>query len=86
MGYQVVLADDAIAVPDEINQKIEDLRFDRNQIGAAPQFAPVDVKVMLTKENFHDGTLPPVGSGRFPTNYQAFPKDKPSSRQSLGWK
>src|SRR5215469_12103812 len=59
---EVVLADDPVAVPHQINQKIEDLRLDRDQIGAVSELAPVDVKAVFAKANFHDGsplTRPP---------------------------
>ena len=41
---QIVLADDVIAVLDQINQQVEHLRLDGNEIGAAAQFAPPDIK------------------------------------------
>src|SRR5262249_24790865 len=62
---EVVLADDPVTVPHEINQQIEDLRLDLDQIGAASELAPVDVKAMFPKAKFHDRSPPTRPSGPF---------------------
>jgi len=46
---QIVLADDAPAIVDEENQEVEDLRFDRDDIGSAPQFTQVGIERILVK-------------------------------------
>ena len=56
---QIVLADDAVAVLHQVNQQIEHLRLDRNGLGAAAQFAPIDVKRMIGKEKLHVGAPEP---------------------------
>jgi len=33
----------------QIGQQIEDLRLHRDQFGAAPEFAPLDIKCMIFK-------------------------------------
>src|SRR5262249_35019444 len=52
-GDQIVLADDAVAVLHQINQQVEHLRLDGDGIGAAAQFAAVDVKHMISKVKLH---------------------------------
>ena len=47
---QVVLADHALPVADQIFQQVEHLRLDRNQIGAAAQLAPVGIEGTIRKE------------------------------------
>jgi|SRR6516225_10976212 len=46
---QVVLADHAIAVLHQIDQQVEDLRLERDQCAAAPQFATVAIEAMIPK-------------------------------------
>ncbi len=41
MRDHVILADHALAIADEVLQKIEDLRLDGDKIGSVPQFLPV---------------------------------------------
>src|SRR5262249_57588569 len=52
-GDQIVLADDAVAVLHQINQQVEHLRLDGDGIGAAAQFAAVDVKHMISQVKLH---------------------------------
>ena len=40
---QIVLADDTLAILEEILKKIENLRFDGDQIVAVPQLPPIDI-------------------------------------------
>src|SRR6266478_3300205 len=47
---QVVPADDAVAVLHQVNEKVEDLRFERDQLAAPPEFAPIYVKYMIAKD------------------------------------
>ena len=47
MRDQVVLADHALAIADEILQKIENLRLDGDKIGSPPQFLPVKIKRII---------------------------------------
>jgi hypothetical protein len=41
------------AVPDQEGQQVEYLRLDRNELGAAPQLAPIDIKRMTGKGKQH---------------------------------
>src|SRR6266446_8015495 len=47
---QVVPADDAVAVLHQVNEKVEDLRFERDQLAAPPEFAPIYVKYMIATD------------------------------------
>ena len=47
-----------MAVPHQINEQIEDLRLDRDQFGATPEFAPVDVEQMIAEDEFQNPLLP----------------------------
>ena len=49
MRDQVILADHAVAVANEVVQKVEYLRFYGKAVGSAPQFLPVDVKRVIFK-------------------------------------
>jgi hypothetical protein len=50
-GDQVILADDPIAVADQKQEEIEDLRLDRNERALATQLAPVGIEhVIVEKE------------------------------------
>ena len=44
---QIILGDDVIAIFDQVDQKIEHLRLDRDALAAAGQFAKVDIKHMV---------------------------------------
>jgi hypothetical protein len=46
---QIILAGDAIPVRDEIRQEIEYLWFDLDQVGAAPQLAPLQIKSVVAE-------------------------------------
>ena len=52
-GHQVILADDALAVLNEIEQEIEGLRLGGNQRSRAPQFPPVGIEQILFKSVDH---------------------------------
>src|SRR5262249_45666013 len=44
LGHQLVLADHPVAVPDQVNDQIEDLRLERQRLRPAPQFAALGVE------------------------------------------
>src|SRR5262245_11183941 len=46
-GDQIVLADHAVAVADQKNDEVEDLRFDRDESALATQFAPVRIEHLI---------------------------------------
>ena len=46
---EVVLADHAVAVLDEKGQQVEDLGFQVDKLGAATQFAALDVEPVVAK-------------------------------------
>ena len=52
-GDEIVLADDAVAALQQVQQQVEDLRLDRDGLGAATQLAPVGIKHMIGKEKLH---------------------------------
>jgi len=48
----------------EINQEVEDLRFEGDRLAAPPQLAAVDVKYVFGKDELHVPASPaPSGSG-----------------------
>src|SRR3974390_3502748 len=77
---QLILADDAIAILDEIQHQVEDLRLERNAFAGAAKLSPSDIKHMIFKEKSHLSNLTQLpASGE----NQACPKAKSSSPQSL---
>jgi hypothetical protein len=49
---EFILADDSIAVPDQVDEQIKDLWFDWNGLPCSPQFIPGDVNFEVRKKNF----------------------------------
>ena len=47
---EVILADHAITVPDQVNEKIEDLRLDRHKVGSPPELAAIRVERTLLEQ------------------------------------
>ena len=55
---QIVLADDAAAVADEVDEDVEDLRFDGDGAGSVAQFAAIDIEEVVTEcEGHHGGSV-----------------------------
>src|SRR6516164_7590971 len=54
---QLILADDAIAILDEIQQQVENLRLERNAFAGAAKLSPSDIKHMIFKEKSHLSNL-----------------------------
>src|SRR5229473_6472602 len=52
-GQQIVLGNDAIAVPHQIKQHVEHLWFERDPRAALSQLAPVCIEAVFTKDEFH---------------------------------
>ena len=50
---QVVLADDMAAVAHEVDEKVEHLRFERDQLSPAAQLASLDVEYEIAKLEDH---------------------------------
>jgi hypothetical protein len=48
-GEQVVVADDAMAIANEMKQDVEDLRFDADRVGASPKLPSVFVEDILVE-------------------------------------
>ena len=48
-GDEIVFADNALTILDEVDQHIEDLRLDIDRLAAAAQLAPVGIKCMIGK-------------------------------------
>src|SRR6266550_1113835 len=59
-GDKIVLADDAIAILHQVDQKVEDLRFDMDRAPCVPQFASfkIDLAVAIPGQ-LGDGPCPP---------------------------
>jgi hypothetical protein len=51
--YQLVLADDPVAVAHQKDEKIEYLRFERDQPAPAAEFAAVRIEYMIAKPEDH---------------------------------
>ena len=47
---EVVLADDAVAVPDQVDQNIEDLRFHSHQLASAAQLSAIRIERTVLKQ------------------------------------
>src|SRR3954454_8929399 len=60
-GHQVILADDALAIMNEIEQEIEGLRLRGDQRSTTPQFPAVCIKQILFERVYHSN---PPGLGR----------------------
>src|SRR5262249_5723865 len=56
---QIILARDAIPVLDEIHQEVEYLWFDLDQLGPAPQLAPLQVERVVAEQKAHPGGSQP---------------------------
>src|SRR3954453_19776671 len=77
---QLIPTDDAIAILDEIQQQVEDLRLECNAFAGAAKLPPSDIKHMIFKEKSHLSNLACLAaSGK----NQACPKAKSSWPQSL---
>jgi hypothetical protein len=48
-GKQIVLADDALTIADEVLEEVEDLRLEGDQRAAAPQLAPCRIQREIFK-------------------------------------
>src|SRR5262249_29789098 len=57
---QIILACDAIPVLDEIRQEVEYLWFDLDQLGAAPQLAPLEIERVVAEQKAHPGAPNPT--------------------------
>jgi hypothetical protein len=68
-----VLADHPIIVPDEEDQQVERLGFEVNQLGAAVQFATIDVEAVLAKHQNHRRPPEPV---TFRRNHKAAVRER----------
>ena len=53
---QIIPADHMVAVPDQIVQEIENLRFHRHCRGASPKFSPLRVERKIFKQIQHLGS------------------------------
>jgi len=80
---EIVLADDAFAVPNQVDQEVEDLRFERDPLAVPPELAPIDVKQVIGKDKFQFQSPGADRVARVSTNYHANPKEKPIFPQSL---
>jgi hypothetical protein len=52
---QLILADDVLTVPHQIEQQVEDLRPDRDRLGAPRELSPVRVEHVVTEHELHFG-------------------------------
>jgi hypothetical protein len=50
---QVVPTDDALAILDQMQQEVEDLRPDRNPLGSPVQLAAVGVEQIVFEQEWH---------------------------------
>jgi len=83
-GNEIVLADDAVAVLDEMDQKVEDLRLERNQLATSLELPTIRVEDVASEQ---DRQIPsPAGPDdtQAPrphwTDNHAHPKEKSSFR------
>ena len=52
-GEQIVLADDALAVSDQVKQQVENLWFDGNRCGTTKQLTAIRIERVLLKQISH---------------------------------
>jgi hypothetical protein len=50
---QIVLTDDTVAVVDEVNEEVEDLRFERDWLAVPAQLAALDIQHAIGKRKSH---------------------------------
>jgi hypothetical protein len=60
---QFILADDPAAVAHQIDEQVEDLRFERDRLGPAAQFASLDIEHVVTKPEDHPCSSGPARAG-----------------------
>ena len=53
---EVVLADDAVAILHQMDQKVEHLRLQRDAIPAAEQFVPFGIERVIAEKELHVAT------------------------------
>lgn len=53
---EIVLADNAVAVLQQINQKVEHLRLNVDQVFGIPEFAPLEVDLVFFETKNHSGS------------------------------
>jgi len=58
---QIILADNPAPVAHEVNKKVEHLRFERDWLGSAAQFAALDIEHVIAKPENHPA-LPQLGA------------------------
>jgi hypothetical protein len=54
---QIVLADDPATVAHQIDEKVENLRFERDRLSPAAQFASLDIEHVIAKPENHPCSL-----------------------------
>src|SRR5262249_4906050 len=74
-GDEVVLADNTVAIFDQINQHIEDLRFEGDELIAASQLAPVGVQQAFFESYLHVGFLFELGPKRLQIRRSVFAEE-----------
>ena len=57
---QIVLADDVLAVLDQMDEQVEDLRPDRDGPRSPGEFPPVKVEQIIFEQELHGGTPSPL--------------------------
>src|SRR4051794_28365178 len=77
-GHQVILADDALAILNEIEQEIEGLRLGGDQRNTTPQFPAVCIEQILFERVDHSNP-PRLGRKTKPANSQGKPKHTPKT-------
>jgi hypothetical protein len=50
---QIVLADNAVAIADEIDQQVEHLGFERDRLARAAQLAPPNIEYVIAEREQH---------------------------------
>src|SRR5262249_15581450 len=83
LGHQLVLADHPVAVPDQVDDQIEDLRLERQRLRPAPQFAALGVERAVVEQVSHDFP-PPAQRGEYSTVAREDMKETPSGVRSDG--
>jgi hypothetical protein len=59
---EIILANDAIAILQQIDQQVEYLRFDGNGLRTAAQLTPVGIEPVISKDKLH--VVPQISAAR----------------------
>jgi hypothetical protein len=81
---QIVLADDPVAVPHETGEQVKGFRIEAYNLGAAAQFAALDIKPIIAKRQQHTRSPGEDRTVSIVTQNKAFVTKKKARGEALG--